>query len=179
MSVIFSQRWTLACVKLSLSKDEASLIAQLVKNPPAMQETPVRFLGQEDPLEKGKATHTPVFWPGEFHGLYSPRHRKVSDGIAKCRTWLSDFHFIIRLWFNINMLESSLFPLAKGWEERPQHSQSRLSSIPAAMLMLAFKDDLVPRALWPQAPGPPSPSPCLGETRRMAQGRLLVWLCWP
>ena len=30
-----------------------SLIAQLVKNPPAMQETPVRFLGQEDPLEKG------------------------------------------------------------------------------------------------------------------------------
>ena len=31
----------------------ASLIAQLVKNPPAMQETPVRFLGQEDPLEKG------------------------------------------------------------------------------------------------------------------------------
>ena len=30
-----------------------SLIAQLVKNPPAMQETPVRFLGQEDPLENG------------------------------------------------------------------------------------------------------------------------------
>ena len=30
-----------------------SLIAQLVKNPPATQETPVRFLGQEDPLEKG------------------------------------------------------------------------------------------------------------------------------
>ena len=31
----------------------ASLIAQVVKNPPAMQETPVQFLGQEDPLEKG------------------------------------------------------------------------------------------------------------------------------
>ena len=31
----------------------ASLIAQFVKNPPAMQVTPVRFLGQEDPLEKG------------------------------------------------------------------------------------------------------------------------------
>ena len=31
----------------------ASLIAQLVKNPPAMKETPVQFLGQEDPLEKG------------------------------------------------------------------------------------------------------------------------------
>ena len=32
---------------------QASLIAQLVKNPPAMQENLVRFLGQEDPLEKG------------------------------------------------------------------------------------------------------------------------------
>ena len=31
----------------------ASLIAQLVKNPPAMQETLVRFLGRKDPLEKG------------------------------------------------------------------------------------------------------------------------------
>ena len=31
----------------------ASLIAQLVKNPSAMQEAPVQFLGQEDPLEKG------------------------------------------------------------------------------------------------------------------------------
>jgi len=30
-----------------------SLIAQLVKNPPAKQETPVQFLGLEDPLEKG------------------------------------------------------------------------------------------------------------------------------
>ena len=38
----------------------ASLIAQLVKNLPAMQETLVRFLGWEDPLEKGQATH-PIF----------------------------------------------------------------------------------------------------------------------
>ena len=38
----------------------ASLIAQLVKNPPAMEETLVRFLGQEDPLEKGKATHSSI-----------------------------------------------------------------------------------------------------------------------
>ena len=34
-----------------LNKSLASLIAQLVKNLPAMEETPVRFLGQEDPLE--------------------------------------------------------------------------------------------------------------------------------
>ena len=36
----------------------ASLVAQLVKNPPAMQETWVRSLGWEDPLEKEKATHS-------------------------------------------------------------------------------------------------------------------------
>ena len=35
----------------------ASPVAQLVKNRPAMQETPVRFLGREDPLKKGMATH--------------------------------------------------------------------------------------------------------------------------
>ena len=37
-----------------------SLIVQLVKNLPVSQETPVRFLGQEDPLEKGKATHSSI-----------------------------------------------------------------------------------------------------------------------
>ena len=40
--------------------NQASLIAQLVKNPPAMQETLVRFLVREDLLEKGKATHSSV-----------------------------------------------------------------------------------------------------------------------
>ena len=43
-----------------------------------MQETLVQFLGQEDPLEKGLVP-TPVFWPGEFHGLYSPSGRKELD----------------------------------------------------------------------------------------------------
>ena len=38
----------------------ASLIAELVKNLPALQETPLRSLGQEDPLEKRKATHSSI-----------------------------------------------------------------------------------------------------------------------
>ena len=38
----------------------ASLVAQTVKNLPAMQETPVRYLSQEDPLEKGISTHSRV-----------------------------------------------------------------------------------------------------------------------
>ena len=37
-----------------------SLVAQLLKNPPAMRETWVRSLGWEDPLEKGKATHSSI-----------------------------------------------------------------------------------------------------------------------
>ena len=40
------------------------LVAQLVKNLPAMGETWVQSLGWEDPLEKGKATHS-CLWPGE------------------------------------------------------------------------------------------------------------------
>ena len=47
-----------------------SLVAQTVKNLPAMQETQVHSLGQEDSLEKGVAT-TPVFLPAEFHGRRS------------------------------------------------------------------------------------------------------------
>ena len=48
----------------------ASLVAQMVKNLPAMQETQVQSLDQDNPLEKGMAT-TPVFLPGEFHGQRS------------------------------------------------------------------------------------------------------------
>ena len=40
-----------------------------------MWETWVQSLGWEDPLEKGTVTR-PVFWPGEFHALYSPWGRK-------------------------------------------------------------------------------------------------------
>ena len=44
------------------------MVAQLVKSPPAMQESLVQFLGREDPLEKGKATHSSILaW--KLHGL--------------------------------------------------------------------------------------------------------------
>ena len=57
------------------------------KNPPAMQETLVQFLGQEDPLEKGKATHSSILasripWTVQ------------SIGVAKSQTRLSNFHFL-------------------------------------------------------------------------------------
>ena len=46
---------------LSLSFIWASLIAQLVKNLPGVQETLVQFLGQEDPLEEGQAPYSSIF----------------------------------------------------------------------------------------------------------------------
>ena len=61
----------------------ASLVAQLVKNLPAMQETWVRSLGWEDPMEKGKATHSSILaWK-------IPR----VHGVPKIWTRLSDFQF--------------------------------------------------------------------------------------
>ena len=53
-------------------------LAHLVKNPPAMQESWVRSRGREDPLEKEQLP-APVYWPGEFHGLYSPWGHKQLD----------------------------------------------------------------------------------------------------
>ena len=47
-----------------------SLVAQLVKNQPAMQETWVQSLGWEDSWRR-KQLPTPVFWPREYHELYS------------------------------------------------------------------------------------------------------------
>ena len=66
----------------------ASLVAQVVKNPPAVLETWARFLGWEDPLEEGVATHSSI-----------PAWRILTDrgawwaivhGVAKSRTQLSD-----------------------------------------------------------------------------------------
>ena len=57
----------------------ASLVVQLVKNPPATQETLVRFLGQKDPQEKGKATHSEILaWRIQSMGtIQSMRSQRV------------------------------------------------------------------------------------------------------
>ena len=62
--------------KLQYTYFRASLVAQMVKNLPAMQETWVRSLGWEDPLEEGMATHST--WWATVHG------------VAKSQTPLSD-----------------------------------------------------------------------------------------
>ena len=57
----------------------ASLVAQLVKNSPTMWETWVQSLGREDPLEKGKATHSQ--YSGLENSMDSIVHR-----VAKSQT---------------------------------------------------------------------------------------------
>ena len=57
-------------------------MAQMVKNLPAMQETRVRSLGQEDPLEKGMAIHTSILawkipWTEETGGVQSVGSQRV------------------------------------------------------------------------------------------------------
>ena len=63
-------------VRFGLAKGTHSLVAQMVKNPPVMQETWVQSLGQEDALQKEMATHC-TFLPGKSNGQrnlagYSP-----------------------------------------------------------------------------------------------------------
>ena len=68
-----------------------SLVAQMVKNLPTVQQTWVWSLGWKDPLEKGTATHSNILarripWAEETGRLHTVH------GITKNWTWLSDFH---------------------------------------------------------------------------------------
>ena len=65
----------------------ASLVAQLVKNPPAMWEIWAWSMGWEDPLEKGKAGY-----PLQYSGLENSMGNVV-HGLAKSWTWLRNFHY--------------------------------------------------------------------------------------
>ena len=62
-----------------MTQPKIHAVAQLVKNPPAMQETLVQFLGQEDPPEKGKATNSSILaWkiPWTIQPMGSQRVRR-------------------------------------------------------------------------------------------------------
>ena len=66
-----------------LQYSSVSFVAQLVKNPPAMWETWVQSLDWEDPLEKGKATHSSILaWRIPW-----------IHGVSESQTRLSHFHF--------------------------------------------------------------------------------------
>ena len=87
------------------------------KNLSIMQETQVQFLGQEDPLEKGLATHSSTL-AGEFHGQrsladFSPCGHKESDTTE----WLST-HTHLRFFFNLKYafhLKFIILPVFSLW----------------------------------------------------------------
>ena len=76
-------------------KGMASLVAQMVKNLPAMLETQVWSLGQEDPLEKGMDTHSRILawkipWTEETGRLQSMGSQAIVHRVAKNQTQLSN-----------------------------------------------------------------------------------------
>ena len=87
--ISFASLFLLKDLKIkSSSLERDSLVSQMVKNLPAMQETWVQSLGQEIPWRR-KWQPTPVFVPGKSH-----RQRSLAvHGVAKSQTRLSDFTF--------------------------------------------------------------------------------------
>ena len=77
-------------------------MSQLVKNPPAMQETWIRSLGWEDPLEKGKANHSSIL-------AWRIPWTCIVQGVAKSQTQLSSFHFHFSFFIHIH--SHTYFPL--------------------------------------------------------------------
>ena len=73
---------------LLLSQTGASLVALMVKNPPAMQETWIRSLGWEDPLEEGMATHSSIL--ARKIPIDRGAHWAMVHGVIKSWTQLSD-----------------------------------------------------------------------------------------
>ena len=81
-----------ASLKRDLSHYWASPVAQLVKNLPAVWET----WDGKTPRRRDRLP-TPVFWPGEFHGLYSPWGLKESDmteQLSHTHTYTGSFNFV-------------------------------------------------------------------------------------
>ena len=79
---------TISSFSQSVSLFLLSLVAQTGKNPPVVWETWVWSLSWEDPLEKGKATHSSIL-AGKIHGqrsLWAAVHR-----VTESRTWLSNW----------------------------------------------------------------------------------------
>ena len=71
-----------------LVQEGALLAAQRVKNPPAKEETRVQFLGQEDPLEKGMATHCIILTGRILEllascSLWDPKESDTTDSLGQ------------------------------------------------------------------------------------------------
>ena len=84
----YSDGYLSLCICPFVQTHWASLVAHMVKNPPARQETWVWFLGWEDPLKEDMTTHSSILaWRIPMDkGAW----RATVHGVAKSYTWLSD-----------------------------------------------------------------------------------------
>ena len=103
----------------------ASLVAQLVKNPPAMWETWVQSLGWEDPLEKEKATHSSILawtipWTMQSVGLQRTGH--------DCATFAFTFFHSVSRVFSVKL--SYQYTLPAETQDFPE-AHSPLLTLPA------------------------------------------------
>ena len=136
--------WAVGSNRGRCRNDWASLVAQMAKNLPAMQETRAQSLGWEDPLEKELAIHSSILarripWTEEPDGLESMGSQRVRHDpakhfrkfrcihrVAKSRTQLSDFTFT----FYFHALEkemathSSILARRIPWTEEPCRLQA-------------------------------------------------------
>ena len=122
----------------------ASLGAQMVKNPPAMQETWVKFLGQEDPLAKGMATHSSILawripWiekPGRLQalGLQRVRHYWVAN------TFTFIYFYIYRKLWVLTNNSNLVFSLFQLWETQIPEALSVQSLLSSQILRCVPED---------------------------------------
>ena len=131
-------------MRSGISKEQspkgASLVAQVVKNPTAMWETWIWSLGWEDSWRRGRLPH-PIFWPGEFHGLYSLWGCKESDMTE--RLWL---HRVLKGFPGDSVVKNlpvmqEMQVQSLGWEDPLEKEMATHSSI------LAW------RSPWTEEPG--------------------------
>ena len=95
---------------LTFSFNYAFLVAQMVKNLPAMQETQVQFLGQEDPLEKGMATQSSILpwrlpWTEEPGGLQSTGSQRVRHDWATNTTTTINLDSHVASGYHIDIMD--------------------------------------------------------------------------
>ena len=134
----FCISWPLGCNFLYYT---ASLVAKTVKNLPAMQETQVQILGQEDFLEKGMATHSRILawripWTEEPGGLHSMGSHRVRHDWATntdlpnpLEGGLTEFHFkeskSSPLGLRWGVLEGKMKAITLIWDELVQKEQKQ------------------------------------------------------
>ena len=96
----------------------ASLVTQTVRNLPAMWQTWVWSLSQEDPLEKGMANHSNIL---AWRILQTEEHGRLQSMGLQSQTWLSDFHFYCPIKKNLGSSHGFINKFCRTFKEKIQN----------------------------------------------------------